>query len=453
MSIKHLEQKSYQQDLRTNPDKKMMYGEIFTPFCLIDQMFNMYPISVFQDPDAKWMDAGAGTGFFSMVLYWKLMSFLRLVIPDDDNRHSHIINNMMHMCELQPENIDILRGVFGPDANIYEGNFIEHIGEYDHVIGNPPYNSHGMKKVPTNNSREKKKDGRTVWISFVKHSLNILRPGGKLLVVIPSLWMRPDRAGAYAMMMSHKLEKLHCLTNTHTNHMFSGEAQTPTSCVLLSKKENDWVVELYDECMSRFVNYNYATGDAIPVFGVSVVNKVRPKNSEHLLVMKSNMPSSSVSVSSTSRETHPYQNIRTTVLDGLDVRLVIEYSDKPLAFYGKRKVVMAHKMYGFPYVDATGEFGISNRDNYVICHDDVAVLKKMSAFLSTKLVLYLFESTRYRMKYLEKEAFWMLPDAMTISSLPVDINDITLAKLFGFSEEENQAIATLHTKNYTFTFK
>lgn len=452
MSIRQLEQKSYQQILKTNPIKKNMYGEIFTPFCLIDQMFNMYPNSVFKDPNSKWMDAGAGTGFFSMVLYWRLMSCLSLVIPNDDDRHNHIVNKMLHMCELQPDNIIVLRSLFGPNANIYDGNFLEHLGEYDHVIGNPPYNSYGMKKVPTNNSREKKTDGQTVWISFVKHSLNILRPGGKMLVIIPSLWMRPDRARSYYMMIKHKLVKIQCLTNTHTNQLFSGEAQTPTSCVLLSNNKNDWKVDLYDESISSYVKYTYTAGEAIPVFGASVVNKVRPTYQKHLLVMKSNMPSSSISISSICGEKHPYKNIRTTVLDGLDARLVVEYSDKPLSFYGKRKLVMAHKMYGFPYVDATGEFGISNRDNYVICHENVNVLNKICAFLSTKLALYMFESTRYRMKYLEKEAFWMMPDIMTIYSIQDDINDNTLAQVFGLSELENQAINKLHKKEYTFSF-
>jgi len=453
MSIRRIDQKDYKQDLSTNSDKKLEYGEIFTPFRLIEQMLGMYPEAAFRDPGARWMDAGAGTGFFSMAVYWRMMESLRPVIRTATARHNHIVSNMMHMCELQPGNVATLRELFGSEANIYEGDFLEHEGEYDHVIGNPPYNSNGMKKVPTNSSREKKEDGRTVWIQFVKHSIEILREGGNMLVVVPSLWMRPDRAGAYGVMTKYKLERLHCLTNTQTNQLFSGEAQTPTSCVLLSKRENDWSVDLYDSCISKYVPYSYASGDALPVFGASVVSKVRPRDSESLVVHKSNMPPKAVSISKTRNQVHQYQNIRTAILDGLDTRLVVDYSDKPLAYYGKRKIVMAHKMYGFPYVDVTGEFGISNRDNYVICHDDVGVLERVANFLSTKLALYLFESTRYRMKYLEKEAFWMVPDVMTIAGLPGTINDNSLAELFGLSDEERQAVVRLHKKAYSFNFK
>lgn len=453
MSIWQIDKNRYRQNLSTKSEKKMMYGEIFTPFRLIETMLDMYPKTVFEDVEAKWMDAGAGTGYFSMALYWRLMESLRTQIQDEYARYNHIVRNMMYMCELQSDNVEVLRTLFGREANIYEGDFLKHEGKYDHVIGNPPYNSYGIKKVPTNNSREKKDDGRTVWITFVNHSLDILKPGGNMLVVIPSLWMRPDKACAYKMMINYKLEKIQCLTNTQTNQLFSGEAQTPTSCVLLSKKENDWTVDLYDNCLSKYVKYCYEEGDAIPVFGASIVNKIRPRDSPHLVVQKSNMPAKTVSISATRDVSHPYINIRTTVLDGLDARLVIDYSNKPLAYHGKRKIVMAHKMYGFPFVDRLGEFGISNRDNYVICHDDINVLERIAQFLSTKLALYVFESTRYRMKYLEKEAFWMLPDATTISGIKDSINDDVLAEKFDLSDEERNIVRALHKKAYTFIFK
>ena len=39
MSIKTLDFKSYNQDLTVNPENKLLYGEIFTPFSLIEKMF------------------------------------------------------------------------------------------------------------------------------------------------------------------------------------------------------------------------------------------------------------------------------------------------------------------------------------------------------------------------------------------------------------------------------
>ena len=157
----------------------------------------MLPKTVFSDPNKKWLDAGAGTGFFSMRLFWRLNKGLETVIVDRDERESHIIEKMLFLSELRDENIVRLREIFGEKANIFEGNFLEHKGKYDFVIGNPPYNCNGIKKVPTNSKLSKKRDGQTIWIAFVRHSINLLREKGSLLVIIPSIWMKPDKARTY----------------------------------------------------------------------------------------------------------------------------------------------------------------------------------------------------------------------------------------------------------------
>ena len=72
-------------------------------------------------------------------------------------------------------------------------------------------------------------------------------------------------------------------------------------------------------------------------------------------------------------------------------------------------------MQGFPYLD--GGLGISRRDNYVIL-EDREIWKQ---FLSTRFARFLFETTRYRMMYLERYVFEFIPD---------------IAKIEGFPEEE-----------------
>ena len=94
---------------------------------------------------------------------------------------------------------------------------------------------------------------------------------------------------------------------------------------------------------------------------------------------------------------------------------------------------MAHKMYGFPYHDKEGEYGISNRDNYIIMDENSDKLKRIFDFLSTSFIITLFESTRYRMKYLEKYIFELLPDISCISDFPEIINDDNLSLYFNIS--------------------
>ena len=109
---------------------------------------------------------------------------------------------------------------------------------------------------------------------------------------------------------------------------------------------------------------------------------------------------------------------------------------------------MAHKMFGFPLLDLEGKWGISRRDNYIILDKSNVNLTKIQQFLSTYFALYVFESTRYRMKYLEKYAFQFLPDITKINDFPVTINDSTIAEYFGFSLKEKYSIMTLHNKKY-----
>ena len=203
MSIQTINRENYKQELTINIDNKNNYGEIFTPFKLINDMFNMIPIEYFKDENKKWLDAGAGKGYFSIVLYWKLYDNLEYKINNNEERHEHIIKNMIFLSEINKINIKHLIHLFGDDANIISGDFLLHKNEYDFIIGNPPYNSQGTKKVPTNNKLNKKKNNKTIWIPFIKHSLDLLKDNGSLLVIIPSIWMKPDRAKMYNLLTSY----------------------------------------------------------------------------------------------------------------------------------------------------------------------------------------------------------------------------------------------------------
>ena len=169
MSIKSIKKEDYQQELRVSQENKQLYGEIFTPFSLIDIMFDMMEPSYFSDPSKTYLDAGAGSGHFSMCLYWRLMEGLRYIIHDEETRSSHILAKMIYMSEIREENVAKLRDMFGEECNISEGNFLEYLSRrFDYIIGNPPYNCNGIKKVPTNSVKNKKQDGKTVFKYAVK---------------------------------------------------------------------------------------------------------------------------------------------------------------------------------------------------------------------------------------------------------------------------------------------
>ena len=107
-------------------------------------------------------------------------------------------------------------------------------------------------------------------------------------------------------------------------------------------------------------------------------------------------------------------------------------------------------MYGFPFLDFEGKFGISNRDNYIILRRSRVELCMIRDYLSTRFARYLFEATRYRMKYLEKNIFELLPDITKIYTKKTQINDVELFKLFHLEPIERKVILEFHKKNYLF---
>jgi hypothetical protein len=299
-----------------------------------------------------------------------------------------------------------------------------------------------------------------VWGHFLKKALTLLKPTtGQLCYIIPSIWMKPDKAGLYNILTSYKIAKLHCLTNTETNTLFKGAAQTPTCYFLLTNLKQETTtnltphyINLYDSVTQTYRDYPFTLGAPLPLFGQSLIQKLQPFLSTHIKVNKTNMPSKKSLFADTYDAVHfPYPNIKTCQLTGLAPTLIVNYSNLPQPYAQVTKLVLAHKMYGFPYLDVEGSYGISNRDNYVIIKP-LAQLAQLQAFLSTKFALYVYEATRYRMKYLEKYAFEFLPDITQLVDFPPThlITDETIATYFGLSVEERKQISALHNKNYSW---
>jgi len=137
--------------------EKKKYGEVFTPFELIEEMLDTLPTDVWTNPKLKWLDPANGVGNFPIIVVIRLMKGLKDVIEDDEERYRHIIENMIYTCDIQPKNNFIFTQLFGGfdnkkyKLNLYGGSFLEegfdkHMNEvwgldgFNLVIGNPPYN-------------------------------------------------------------------------------------------------------------------------------------------------------------------------------------------------------------------------------------------------------------------------------------------------------------------------
>lgn len=394
------------------------------------------------------------------------MNGLKHKIPNREKRKKHILENMIYMCEINKDNINTLKNTFGVNANIIHQDFLSTMNEnnnkqfYDVIIGNPPYNSNGLKKVPTNSKLLKKHDGETRWIEFVKHSMSLLKENGYLNMIIPAIWMKPDKANMYEYLTQYRIHKIKAFSNTETKKIFKNQAQTPTCYFLLEKREREHSdIYLYDKLRDSYIPYHLSYQTPIPLCGVSIVNKLIHFVEKYgsLEPIKTNLPNKQTLISQVKDKKHMYPNIRTCILESkIQPKLIIDYSSKPCKYNGKKKLVLANKMYGIPYFDKKGDYGISNRDNYVFLDYQDEEFEILKQFLSTKTILFIYDTTRYRMRYLEKYAFKFIPDITRMISYfkydkienkdNIKIDDNYLKNVFGFTQLEYETIQNANKK-------
>tara|TARA_Y100000816_G_C26104218_1_gene586141 strand:- start:361 stop:1749 length:1389 start_codon:yes stop_codon:yes gene_type:complete len=450
----------FKQNLSVKKENKNVYGEVFTNFTLIDKMLDMLPQELFQNPNLKWLDPCAGTGYFMMKVYQRLMTGLSTQKKALKKRHHHIITKQLYMIEINKEHLDGLFQVFGENANIIMGNYLNFNNlQFDVIVGNPPFNINGAIKVPTNKGVVKKKDGKAIWGEFVMHSFNNLTKEGYLCFITPSIWLKRDHKMHEAILRKSDKLKIVCLTNTETNKVFNGEAQTPTCYFTLKKSDKVTInknIAIYNQKSSKFVLLKKTFNNSIPLCYPSIIEKLLTWVTKVgcIDVIKTSMRPGYKGLKTGIHMTKktPYINIKTCTLNFLNYtqpQLVTNYSNIQCSYYGVPKLVLAHKMYGFPYYDKNGIFGISNRDNYVIINKTENAFLKIKTFLSLKLAFLVYETTRYRMKYLERYAFEFMPDITKIPDFPDDINDKTVADFFNFNEMERLWIKKITKKNYS----
>lgn len=451
MSIKLKKLSEFKQVFDIPNNFKSQYGEVRTDFKLIKQMFDLLDKDIFKDLSLKWCDPCCGNGYFSIFLYYKLIKLLPK-ITINISLGQHILQNMLTLIEFNDYYKSQLKDIFGNKSKIFIQDFLQHEGKYDIIFGNPPFNLNGQIKVPTNKKMSKKKDGKTIWFDFVKHSIHCLNENGYLLLITPSIWMKNDHP-AFDFITKFKILKLHTMTNTETNKIFHKQAQTPTSFFLVQKtKTNTSSLLIYENYLSKYTNF-HLNQKSIPLLGISIVNKLKKYVDKYGCVkaIKTSIRPSykSFKLNNNKSKEFPYPNISTCRLNKTVPELVIKWSNKELVYRGKKKLILAHKMYGFPFLDKNGTYGICNRDNYVII-DTLKNLNQLYKFLSTTFAMFLFETTRYRMKYLERYCFEFIPNICNIKDFPTNITNDELYNFFNLNDTERKMINSFYKKKYIF---
>ena len=187
-----------EQHLPPKKIERKMFGEVFTPLSLVDEMLTAVEKygdkNIWNNPKLKILDPAAGIGNFPLIAYQKLMKGLKHIpkYKDEECRRKHILENMLYMIELNPTNARLMKKIFGGrkyKLNIVKGDALDNkthkqllslTGEkelkFDIIMGNPPYNDDKGIAGGGNNLYQK----------FVGFGLNHLTPNGVLTMITPA---------------------------------------------------------------------------------------------------------------------------------------------------------------------------------------------------------------------------------------------------------------------------
>ena len=360
-------QKTIEQYLPIREEKKDQNGEVFTPESLINEMLDKLPKDVWKNKDYKWLDPANGIGNFPMIVYQKLMEGLKDVIKDDEERSNHIINNMLYMVELDIDNVNISKKIFGKDANIYCGDFLSMdikkvtgVEKFDIIIGNPPFNK-GQKY------QDKKGGGDSLWDKFIIKSLELLSNNKFLVFVTPSGWRSPDSEHSKTKglfdLMAHKNSIIYLEIHNTKDGLKTFNAATRYDFYIIKKQSNNRETIIKDE-KGIINNLNLNNWNFLPNYNYNLIQKLLAKTDETInnIYSASQFETRKSWVSEKKTDKFKYPLVHSTPLSG--IRYYYTSNKTPqvkelIPMFGISKVIFGDSGINNVLIDLEGNYGMT----------------------------------------------------------------------------------------------
>jgi hypothetical protein len=354
-----------------------LFGEVFTPTKLINDMLDKLPNSVWKNPNLKWLDPAVGIGNFPSPILDRLMIGLSDVIPNDNERKKHIIENMLYFCDISTKNLFLLYMLFDKNnefkLNVYRGSFLttdfdQHTKEiwglngFDIIVGNPPYND-----IPK--SDIKKTSGAIIWDKFVEKSLNILNSDGYLVFVHPAIWRKPID-GKSKILNILDIFKKYNLMYLEIHNVSDGiktfGAGTRYDFYCFQKSNIYKTTEIKDENgITNFVDITKL--NFIPNYNIDKIVDITSGNNKINVIYDSAYHASREYISITKNEIYKYPVIHSTPKKGARI-LYSNINNK--GHFGIPKVIFGESGINNVIIDKNGEFGMTQGAIGIILEED-----------------------------------------------------------------------------------
>jgi hypothetical protein len=427
------------------------------------------PLTVWRDPGSKWLDPAGGIGNFLVVAYgyldYQLGAHGPARLRDAGVRGRHIVEHMLYMFEIDGENVATARSIFEGVAadgapNIFKKDTLGldvaairklcGVAKFDVIMGNPPFNSGGVKSSGTGAGYE------TLWPHFLLRdgggersgtgsersgtggqrtfpgALSLLVDGGALCMIHPSSWMHLGNGEwLNKELLGREVGIMRAYTNLQSNRLFNYGGAVPCAYYTVfnrsmgtgSRRKFPYIdVEERLEMIPNkggtviFQRYNSL---------MQAVRAVPTVGETGWLTGKGKLSVASAGKTDVGK----YEYICQHLAVGVNV---CKSSVEP-AHFGIPKILFkgTSKLYHFD--DWEGRYGLYGHWGYTLVDPEGSLegLRRMSAFLDTRFARAIMMATKEDQDFIEPR--W-LPDVRRLPT-SVKMTDAGLCAHFGIPKE------------------
>jgi site-specific DNA-methyltransferase (adenine-specific) len=386
-----------------------LFGEVFTPRQLIDEMLDTLPAEVWKNKDLKWLDPAVGIGNFPAAILDRLMVGLEDVISDEDDRRKWILEEMLYMCDISTKNLFLLYQLFDRNnefkLNVYRGSFLTEdfdkwmkevwkLDGFDVVVGNPPYQSNEDRQEQGNKLKSYK---QPMWPLFIQKGISIINENGFQILITPTSWLSGSydiRSGRVYLLELFKSKTLHFLNISRSVKEYFPNVSSSFGYFLYQKKESNSLTKVesdFGQFEMNFSEVKMVPRDFNPL-AISINSKTIFSNLEKFEIFSVSCKYKKSDRSDTETQTHKIKAYAV----GNNKTPIFAFYEKKDQYFGQKKVIIpkggADKFK--PYIDYEG-LSIANNQNWIIPIDETHTIENLINYFNSKIIRFLIQNNRY----------------------------------------------------------
>ena len=380
-----------------------MFGEVFTPKALVDEMLDKLPSHLWANPELTWLDPAAGDGNFLEAICIRLDRGLASAIPDAQLRMKHIVEQMLFGVEIQEKHANSTINRFGCQGSKHNIicadalNFNFWNMKFDIVVANPPY--------------QRPREGRAIgqktalWDKFVELTLDkLLKPEALMCFVHPARWRKPEDK-LWEKLSSKQLVYIEIHNDTDGKKTFG--ASTRYDWYILQNKPRCTTTEVIGEDGKHSV-LDLAQWPWLPNSDFDEIEKLLSKSDRKRILFSCayhRLLKNRVSEQKTADFQYPVVHAHNKT-KGL---VLIWAKDKSIDHFGIPKVIFGESGNALPINDFEGNYGMS-QEAMGLPVDSQVEAEELCKWLHSESALRLFKATRWSSFRIDHKMFRYFKD-------------------------------------------